>query len=142
MMSLNYEPQHLKQAEAKLEQLFNAQEKTVLFVSVGKNMTEALESYANTNQHLSAFKEQGLIKAYASAEQFLISPEEQQKRLEQWNQYWGESGKISTIRKYIEDAARTYHFRKVVSIHFTNGWNTHSSPIIIRTIQIVSPLPY
>ena len=26
MMSLNYEPQHLKQAEAKLEQLFNAQE--------------------------------------------------------------------------------------------------------------------
>lgn len=30
MMSLNYEPQHLKQAEAKLEQLFNAQEKTVL----------------------------------------------------------------------------------------------------------------
>ena len=55
MMSLNYEPQHLKQAEAKLEQLFNAQEKTVLFVSVGKNMTEALESYANTNQHLSAF---------------------------------------------------------------------------------------
>ncbi len=31
MMSLNYEPQHLKQAEAKLEQLFNAQEKTVLF---------------------------------------------------------------------------------------------------------------
>lgn len=39
MMSLNYEPQHLKQAEARLEQLFNAQEKTVLFVSVGKNMT-------------------------------------------------------------------------------------------------------
>lgn len=112
MMSLNYEPQHLKQAEAKLEQLFNAQEKTVLFVSVGKNMTEALNSYANTNQHLSAFKEQGLIKAYASAEQFLISPEEQQKRLKQWNQYWGESGKISTIRKYIEDAARTYHFRE------------------------------
>lgn len=121
MMSLNYEPQHLKQAEARLEQLFNAQEKTVLFVSVGKNMTEALESYANTNQHLSTFKEQGLIKAYASAEQFLISPEEQQKRLEQWNQYWGESGKISTIRKYIEDAARTYHFREGSFNAFTNG---------------------
>lgn len=30
MMSLNYEPQHLKQAKAKLEQLFNTQEKTVL----------------------------------------------------------------------------------------------------------------
>ncbi len=33
MMSLNYEPQHLKQAEAKLEQLFNAKRKPY-FLSV------------------------------------------------------------------------------------------------------------
>ena len=58
------------------------------------------------------FKEQGLNKAYASAEQFLFH-REATKRLEQWNQYWGESGKISTIRKYIEDSATyQYHFRE------------------------------
>ncbi len=112
MMSLNYEPQHLKQAEDQLEQLFNAQDKTVLFVSVGKDMPEALEHYANTNRQLSSFKEKGLIKAYASAEQFLISPEEQQKRLERWNHYWEEPGKISSLHKYMEEAARTYHFRE------------------------------
>lgn len=112
MMSLNYEPQHLKQAEAQLEQLFNAQEKTVLFVSVGKDMPEALKHYASTNRQLSAFKEKGLIKAYASAEQFLISPEEQQKRLERWNRYWEEPGRLASLRKYIEGAARTYHFRE------------------------------
>ena len=42
MMSLNYEPEHLKQAEAQLEELFNTEEKTVLFVSVGRDMPEAL----------------------------------------------------------------------------------------------------
>lgn len=112
MMSLNYEPEHLKQAEAKLEQLFNAEEKTVLFVSVGKDMPEALEQYANTNRQLSSFKEQGLIKAYATAEQFLISPEEQQKRLERWNNYWEDPAKRSSIRTGIEEAARTYRFRE------------------------------
>ena len=34
-----------------------------------------------TNQKLSALKDQGLIKDYASASQFLISPQEQQLRL-------------------------------------------------------------
>lgn len=38
MMSLNYEPAHLKQAENKLTELFDKQEKTVLFVSTGKDM--------------------------------------------------------------------------------------------------------
>ncbi len=41
-------------------------------------MNQATETYATTNQKLSALKEQGLIKEYASASQFLISPQEQQ----------------------------------------------------------------
>lgn len=112
MMSLNYEPQHLKQAEAQLEKIFNTQEKTVLFVSVGENMPEALQTYAKTNRQLADFKNKGLIKAYASAEQFLISPEEQQKRLERWKQYWEASERRTSVCKYIEDAAHPYHFRK------------------------------
>lgn len=112
MMSINYEPQHLKQAEAKLEELFNTEEKTVLFVSVGKDMSEALQSYSTTNRQLDAFKANGLIKAYASAEQFLISPQEQQKRLERWKRYWQEPERKATVRKYLEASARTYHFRE------------------------------
>lgn len=37
-MSLNYEPAHLKQSENKLAELFDKKEKTVLFVSTGKDM--------------------------------------------------------------------------------------------------------
>lgn len=113
MMSLNYEPRHLKEAAAQLEELFSGeQEKTVLFVSVGKDMPRALERYAATNRRLSALREQGFIKAYASAERFLISPEEQQKRLNRWNEYWQQPGRTSAVRQYIEEAARTYRFRE------------------------------
>lgn len=110
MMSLNYEPQHLKQSEEKLMQLFDNGEKTVLFVSVGKDMNQATETYAMTNQKLSALKDQGLIKDYASASQFLISPQEQQLRLKRWKDYWTDE-KQQQIRKQLETAATEYRFR-------------------------------
>ena len=110
MMSLNYEPQHLKQSEEKLMQLFDSDEKTVLFVSVGKDMNQATETYAITNQKLLALKDQGLIKDYASASQFLISPQEQQLRLKRWKDYWTDE-KQQQIRKQLETAATEYRFR-------------------------------
>lgn len=110
MMSLNYEPQHLKQSEEKLMQLFDSDEKTVLFVSVGKDMNQATETYAMTNQKLSALKDQGLIKDYASASQFLISPQEQQLRLKRWKDYWTDE-KQQQIREQLETAAAEYRFR-------------------------------
>ena len=110
MMSLNYEPQHLKQSEEKLMQLFDNGEKTVLFVSVGKDMNQATETYAMTNQKLSALKDQGLIKDYASASQFLISPQEQQLRLKKWKDYWADE-KQQQIREQLETAAAEYRFR-------------------------------
>lgn len=110
MMSLNYEPQHLKQSEEKLMQLFDSDEKTVLFVSVGKDMNQATETYAVTNQKLLALKDQGLIKDYASASQFLISPQEQQLRLKRWKDYWTDE-KQQQIREQLETAAAEYRFR-------------------------------
>ena len=110
MMSLNYEPRHLQQSEEKLLQLFDNDEKTVLFVSVGKDMNQATEIYATTNQKLSALKEQGLIKEYASASQFLISPQEQQKRLKKWKDYWTNE-KQQQVREQLETAAAEYRFR-------------------------------
>ena len=110
MMSLNYEPQHLKQSEEKLMQLFDNGEKTVLFVSVGKDMNQATETYAMTNQKLSALKDQGLIKDNASASQFLISPQEQQLRLKRWKDYWTDE-KQQQVREQLETAAAEYRFR-------------------------------
>lgn len=88
MMSLNYEPAHLKQSENKLIELFDKKEKTVLFVSTGKDMGDATGQYAETNRLLAQLKEEGKIKDYASAGQFLIPEEVQEARLKQWYNYW------------------------------------------------------
>lgn len=121
MMSLNFEPPHLKQSEEKLMQLFDNHEKTVLFVSVGKDMNRATETYAETNRKLAALKEQGLIKDYASASQFLISPQEQQKRLEKWQSYWTMIGKNRFMRTWKLPQRATVSVPEA-SILSVNGW--------------------
>ena len=110
MMSINYEPPHLKASEEKLLHLFDNEEKTVLFVSVGKDMEEATGTYSETNRKLEDLKAKGLIKNYASASQFLVPPAEQKKRLEQWLHYWT-AEKKALIRTSVEAVAGQYKFR-------------------------------
>lgn len=111
MMSLNYEPAHLKQSENKLAELFDKKEKTVLFVSTGKDMGDATGQYAETNRLLSQLKEEGKIKDYASAGQFLIPEEVQEARLKQWHNYWTPEKK-ARLRETIRTEAARYHFRE------------------------------
>lgn len=111
MMALNYEPEHLKQSEKKLMQLFGGQEKTVLFVSVGKNMTEATSIYAQTNKELEELSRVGLIKGFSSAGHFIIPVEEQQRRLQKWNDYWTPSRKLF-VRTTLQDVGSGYHFKE------------------------------
>lgn len=110
MTKLGYEPKHIKQAEQKLTQLFDSDEKTILFVTVGNGLDEAAASYNETNKQLSVLKEKGLIVDYASVEQFFVSPEEQQIRLQKWNNFWtGEKKELA--RAAIKNEGSKYGFR-------------------------------
>lgn len=110
MMSLNYEPKHIKESENKLMGLFDNKEKTVLFVSVGKNVNEALKSYNKTNKQLEILKEKSVIKGYASAELFVIPKQSQQARLDRWNSYWTPQKK-AFVRSNMQIEANRYHFK-------------------------------
>lgn len=110
MMSLNYEPEHLRQSEEKLMKLFDDKEKTVLFVSVGKDMESAIQNYSETNHQLSALQQQGAIQSYASVQQFLLPQKEQQKRLQRWADYWTIE-KRAFIGEKMQAAAEKYRFK-------------------------------
>lgn len=110
MMALNYEPPHLKAAEARLMLLSGEQGHPVMIVSTGHTMQEAVSAYHTTNQKLAALKKQGLIQAYASAERFFVSPEVQKQRLERWNRYWTPQRK-ALLREHLQQAAAAYPFQ-------------------------------
>ncbi|MDR0892947.1 MAG: 1-acyl-sn-glycerol-3-phosphate acyltransferase [Mediterranea sp.] len=110
MMALNYDPPQLRQAEQRLMEIWGTHEKTVLFVSVGKEMQGATAAYARTNRTLDSLKAKGWIKGYASATRFLIPSEEQERRLQRWNSYWTDA-KRKEVSQEVEAAAAENHFR-------------------------------
>lgn len=111
MMNLSFEPANLKAAEQRLNDLFQSDNKTTLFVSVGSTPDEGLRHYAETNRKLDSLKAEGRIKEFASAEKIFIPYAKQQRRIERWNSYWTE-GRKAQVREDIKNGAAKYHFRE------------------------------
>ncbi|HMM02149.1 MULTISPECIES: trifunctional MMPL family transporter/lysophospholipid acyltransferase/class I SAM-dependent methyltransferase [unclassified Dysgonomonas] len=111
MMHMNYEPEHLKEAEQKLAEIVDNDKKNILFVSVGKNTDEAIQNYNATNKKLSVLKGQGLINNFASADYFLIPEDIRQERLQKWNNYWT-AGKKEFLKTTLKSESATFNFRQ------------------------------
>lgn len=111
MMHLNYEPEHLKQAEMKLADKFQSDHKTVLFVSTGKNWEEGLRAYEQTNARLRACLQEGGIDGMTSMGDILVAPEVQSERIRRWNAFWTPERKRELKEKWLT-AAGKYRFRE------------------------------
>lgn len=111
MMSINYFPEHLKQAEEKLLQVFEKQKQTVLFVSVGNTYDEAVEQYDRTNSILEQLKGDSLIEGYASANRFFLTQNEQRQKIERWNQFWSDE-KSEEAKHLLRDSSKKYGFKE------------------------------
>lgn len=111
MMNLSFEPPRLKAAEERLNALFQSDNKTVLFVSLGATREEGLKQYEATNQALSVLKSEGKINEFASAGHLFLSADEQHKRIERWNRYWT-AGRKDSLQKNIEKSTKPYPFRQ------------------------------
>ncbi|MDR1056607.1 MAG: MMPL family transporter [Prevotellaceae bacterium] len=111
MTSLSYEPKHLKQTEQRLAQLFNKDKQTVLFVTIGNSLKEAIYNYAQTNTKLAELKDRDLISDYASAGCFLVSAEEQRKRLQKWENFWTVERK-NFVKVAVELEGENHGFRE------------------------------
>ncbi len=120
MMSLSFEPKHLKNSEEKLNGLFDADRQNIVFVSVGKDFDEATAVYARTNARLRQMQADSLIFNVASAENFFIPAAEQQQRLEKWNNYWT-TEKRRRVTQAVNEAAANYHF-KDNAFDFFEAW--------------------
>lgn len=127
MMHLNYEPDHLKQAETKMYGLFQAEHKTVLFVSTGTSWEEALKAYRLTNTKLKRLLDEGEIDGMAAMESMLISPALQEERIRLWNTFWT-PGRKARVRENIQHSGEKYHFRKGAFVPFLESLDRNYTP--------------
>ena len=128
MMTMYYEPEHLKTAREKIEAFYDTEAKNVMFVSVGATDDSVAAVYADINRQLDSLKNQGLIKDFASAERFVPSQKEQQHRLQLWNDFWTPERR-QLLEQTIGSECERYKFKASAFNGFYKWFNSDFSTV-------------
>lgn len=91
LASLNFEPEHLKQAQLRLDKLTNTASKSIYLAAYGATESEALKTSDAIYKQLQDFKTKGLVVNYSSVSALVKSSESQQHKINQWNTFWSDS---------------------------------------------------
>ncbi len=90
MLNLNYMPEHLAQGESRLNEFFqnDSSHTKAMFVSYGKDNHEALEAHLALKVRLDSILQSQGIESFVSINDFILSEEVQQERLNLWQSFW------------------------------------------------------
>ncbi len=91
MSNINYMPQHIIEAEKRSAEIFGDESREVYLVTGGNNLDMALEEYTELNNLLVGFKNSGEIEDVVTVKDFVISSDEQERRIEKWNCFWSKN---------------------------------------------------
>lgn len=86
-------------------------EKSVMFVSVGKTAGDAFAAQKKTLAQLDSLKAKGLIHSYSDGGSFIRSEEQQQANLARWHAWWTEE-RVARLKSEVAAAAVKYGFRE------------------------------
>jgi len=103
LAALNYEPEHLKLAERRLDTLANYSAKSIYLVSYGSTYDEAADRNARLYRQLEHQEEQGNIQTFQSAGGVALSAVQQQERIDRWNQFWSGNKKERLIQQLLTE---------------------------------------
>jgi 1-acyl-sn-glycerol-3-phosphate acyltransferase len=86
--NMNFMPEHLKKAEAKLNRINETALQSVYLVAEGKTLNDALVLNETLTKKIAQFKEKDIITKYSGVSSLLISDTLQKQRITRWNNYW------------------------------------------------------
>ncbi|MBW8684069.1 trifunctional MMPL family transporter/lysophospholipid acyltransferase/class I SAM-dependent methyltransferase [Chitinophaga rhizophila] len=88
MMRMNFMRPELKAAEAKFNKINAYTAQSVYLVTDGANLEEALRNSEKLQPLVQQLQAAGIVKKYTSVNTLLFSRQEQQHRIQRWNEYW------------------------------------------------------
>lgn len=100
-----------EKSKAGVTEEVQVNEKSVMFVSVGKTAGEAFAAQKKTLAQLDSLKAKGLIHSYSDGGSFVRSQEEQQANLAKWQAWWTED-RVARLKSEVAEAAVKYGFRE------------------------------
>ncbi|GHS85886.1 glycerol acyltransferase [Bacteroidia bacterium] len=98
----------------------------VYFISEGKTLNDALLVYERNKPLLDSLRQKGFIESIAGIGDFLPSQEEQQKRINRWNNFWNQRRHI--VLQQIDQASVKVGFKQGAFDNFSQLLYTEFTP--------------
>ena len=127
MNKINYMTEQQREDMNDMLQSIEKKDKEIIyFISEGTQLNDALSVYEQNFQLLDSLRQSGIIESLSGIGIFLSSREEQQKRINRWNNYW-ESRKDLLLAQ-IERAATDVGFKQSSFSDFSQLLDTEFTP--------------
>jgi 1-acyl-sn-glycerol-3-phosphate acyltransferase len=136
---LNYIPKDLKISEAKLEKLSDITSKSIYTISYGNSEEEALARNSDLSQFLEKEKKEGKILSYNSLGNVVLSKEDQQKKVEIWQNFWSENKKNQTIFELVNNGNK-FGFNSSAFDQFNENLNKTYSTLSLKDYEKIKAL--
>jgi 1-acyl-sn-glycerol-3-phosphate acyltransferase len=139
LMKLNYLSPKLAAAQAQLNEDNSLALSSIFVVSKDTNANNAAEKLERINNTFESLKGQGSIRSYINPTDFLPSIEEQQKRIQRWNDYWTEHKQVEVIAQ-VHHYAQEAGFSKDAFDAFTGTITNAYTPYDSATVAFITTL--
>ncbi|WP_347216868.1 MMPL family transporter [Chryseobacterium sp.] len=136
---LNYIPKEMKISEAKLQKLSDITSKSIYTISYGNSEGQALARNSQLNTFLEQEKKEGKILSYNSIGSIVLSEKDQQKKIEEWKNFWNDNKKNQTVSELINNGNK-FGFNSSAFDNFNEVLNKNYSTLNIRDYEKVKAL--
>lgn len=137
--ALNYHPQHLQDAEQRLQSLSNQFGKTLYLVSYGDTYDEALETNTALFGRLSQLTAGDTTLAFSSVGGVIQSLDQQAERVERWDKFWS-AERRQRVQETLIREGQPYGFREHTFQPFFATLSSDFEPVALQDDEALSAL--
>ncbi len=110
LSDLNYVPDEIKAAEAKLESTTNLTSKSIYIAAYGTSAEEALKKNETVFTYLNTALENQEITKFSSIRNLISSEEQQQQQLSDWHDFWNEE-RTEKVKENLIESGMSFGFK-------------------------------
>ena len=137
--SMNYQSEAILTAEDHLDSILKLSSKSIYIVAYGDEMDDVLDANTKIQQALQKAQLSGDIIQFSSNGSIVLSPKEQQRKLDRWNSFWTSFNKQQVKIDFIE-IGKKVGFKANTYIPFYNMLDKEYSLLDIKDYSDIKAL--
>jgi len=136
LRNIGYNDPRVMKSRDLLAEKTTGNHSTIYFASVSQDLDSALVYNNQLCDKLDELKERGLVQGYSAPASLFIPTNEQQHRIDYWNNYWKDTKK-EEIQKEVVAAGAKYKFAPATFTAFFDMLDTEYKPVSLFEAGVI-----